>query len=102
MGTEPTNSDTDGDGLNDLFEELNGLNALSTDTDGDGLNDLYEVENGLKPFDVDSDADGIIDGQDWAPNEHWMTSIPLFSFAAFMVFVVLWLYVKRRNYLRGV
>jgi hypothetical protein len=101
VGTDPIQSDSDGDGLSDLFEVLNGLNALSIDTDGDGLTDLFEVEAGLKPFDIDSDADGIPDGQDWDPSEHWMTSIPLFTFVAFVAVFVIWLYVKRRNYLRG-
>ncbi len=101
LGTNATSSDSDGDGLTDLFEVLNGLNPLSTDTDLDGLDDYYEVMNGLLPFDIDSDADGIPDGSDWAPTEHWMSSIPVFGLGAFTVAIVAWLFIKRRAYNRS-
>jgi len=69
FGTNPTNPDTDGDGLNDGSE----INAFSTDplnvdTDGGGLNDGDEVSLGLNPLDnaddtltpdSDHDADGL-------------------------------------------
>lgn len=98
LGTNATSVDSDGDGLSDLFEVLNGLDALSIDTDRDGLTDLFEVENGLLPFDQDSDKDGIPDGDDFAPTEHWMNSIPLFVLGGFGVFLVIWLFIKRRAY----
>lgn len=40
--TNPTNSDTDGDGLNDSFELANGFNPTSADSDGDGISDMNE------------------------------------------------------------
>ena len=72
--TDPNNSDTDGDGLQDGYGEdknFNGFidgdtnknriydsgelwsetNPLSADTDGDGLPDGWEVNNGLDPLD---------------------------------------------------
>jgi hypothetical protein len=41
--------DTDGDGLSDADEVLNGTDIHKPDTDGDGLPDLWEVEVGLDP-----------------------------------------------------
>ncbi len=65
--SDPTNSDTDGDGLFDDEEvtgdysevtpavpaALNGkiLNPLTNDTDGDGLRDQWELQYGLDPTD---------------------------------------------------
>jgi hypothetical protein len=49
--TDPHNADTDGDGISDSDEILNGSNPLSAttgwllDTDGDGLPDSYENAN---------------------------------------------------------
>ncbi len=63
-------TDTDGDGLLDIFDTDNGGTPLVLpDTDGDGLNDMYDVdsdgdgvpdlvENGL----ADSDGNGRLDG----------------------------------------
>ena len=57
--TDPHNADTDGDGISDSDEILNGSNPLSSgpqwklDSDGDGLPDAYESANatafGLSP-----------------------------------------------------
>ncbi len=99
--TDPLNPDTDGDGLTDLFEILNGLDPLSNDTDGDGLTDLYEVENGLLPFNNDTDGDGIIDSLDWAPESHWMNSIPGVMVGVFALSFIVLLVVKKRRYDRG-
>ena len=75
LGTDPTNSDTDGDGINDLNdpEPLNPgadadtdndgiIDLLDLDDDGDGYNDLLEIELGTDtkdpndtPLDTDSD-----------------------------------------------
>ncbi|MHA2091762.1 MAG: hypothetical protein ACW98K_12990, partial [Candidatus Kariarchaeaceae archaeon] len=51
--------DYDGDGIpnNEEFE----TNVLKYDTDGDKLNDLYEQEIGTDPLEPDSDYDGIDD-----------------------------------------
>ncbi len=49
-GTDPTNPDTDGDGLSDGDEIfLYGTNPLSRDTDGDGVDDDVEIANGTDP-----------------------------------------------------
>ena len=55
--------DTDGDGLNDGFEDfVSHSNSASADTDGDGLSDGEEVQGGLDPNDSDTDGDGLPDG----------------------------------------
>ncbi|MFA6919137.1 MAG: hypothetical protein WC244_03465 [Patescibacteria group bacterium] len=50
LGTDPLNSDTDGDGLID-YAEVNTYhtNPLNPDTDGDGFKDGQEVINGFDP-----------------------------------------------------
>jgi hypothetical protein len=51
-GTDPTNRDTDGDGLGDGDEVfVHATNPLVADTDGDGCNDGFEVANGDDPLD---------------------------------------------------
>ncbi len=76
--TDPQRTDTDGGGLSDGAEDLNGDGALSfgesdpldplddaageLDSDGDGLPDLVEQRLGCDPFDADSDDDGLADG----------------------------------------
>lgn len=61
-GTDPTVTDTDGDGIADDLE-LNtyGTDPLSSDSDGDGLPDGWEITNNLDPLD-DQDADDDGDG----------------------------------------
>ena len=61
-GTDPTNADTDGDGLDD-DEELNlySTSPLDADSDGDGMPDGWEITYGLNPND-EADADGQLDG----------------------------------------
>jgi hypothetical protein len=71
-GTDPTNPDTDGDGLTDGSEVDgdNPTNPLDIDTDGDGLIDGQEDANGdgalnseeTDPNTADTDADGLADG----------------------------------------
>lgn len=68
--TDPTMSDTDGDGLTDGIEAdptepgYTGTNALVGDTDEDGRNDGDEVNGDpvTDPLDRDSDDDGVVDG----------------------------------------
>jgi len=65
-GTNPTKSDTDGDGLTD-GQEVNVTNTDPTnaDTDGDGLTDGQEVNTiGTDPLDEDTDGDGLTDGEE--------------------------------------
>lgn len=66
VGSNPTTSDSDGDGLSDLDEvKTYGTNPASTDTDGDGLTDDAEIQQyGTNPTKVDSDGDGISDGDE--------------------------------------
>ena len=58
--TRDGTSDYDNDGLTDLEEYENGTNPVNTDTDGDMMPDGWEVEYGLDPFadDASGDADG--------------------------------------------
>ena len=54
--------DTDGDGLDDLFEKGQGTSSGKTDTDGDGLDDYLEIfKYKTNPLKTDSDQDGRID-----------------------------------------
>jgi hypothetical protein len=63
LGTDPTNPDSDGDGVFDGFEvDHQETDPLSDDTDGDGLFDGEEVNNTFtNPTLPDSDFDGIGD-----------------------------------------
>jgi len=65
-GTSASESDTDGDGIDD-FEEINthGTEPTIADTDYDGLNDGDEVNTyATNPLDSDSDDDGFSDGEE--------------------------------------
>lgn len=64
--SDPTKSDSDGDGLSDSIEVALGLNPMSRDTDGDGLEDGFEIARGLKANVADSDGDGLNDGDEIA------------------------------------
>ncbi|WP_135534002.1 hypothetical protein [Halostella pelagica] len=65
VGTDPTEADTDGDGLNDGAEVLTyNTDPTETDTDNDGLDDGREVTIGTDPTDADTDGDGIPDGEE--------------------------------------
>lgn len=82
LGVDPTENDTDGDGLPDSYE-LNalgeiGVDANSTDgdddgitddeedADGDGLTNGEEFRRGTDPLSTDTDGDGITDGAEVA------------------------------------
>ncbi|MFW9875361.1 MAG: hypothetical protein ACFFG0_19825, partial [Candidatus Thorarchaeota archaeon] len=57
--------DSDGDGLTDMFEILNGLDPSLNDTDFDGLLDGEEVNiYNTDPLNSDSDFDGLLDGEE--------------------------------------
>lgn len=59
----PSEPDSDGDGLLDNEERVLGTNPRQKDTDGDGLWDSTEIRLGLNPCAKDSQGDGINDGQ---------------------------------------
>jgi hypothetical protein len=67
-GTDPTNPDTDGDGLSDGDEvNIYGTDPTNPDTDGDGLSDGEEVNiYGTDPTKADTDGDGVNDGDEVA------------------------------------
>jgi len=56
--------DTDGDGVTDDQEILNGTDPMSADSDGDGVSDAEELERGTDPNSADSDGDGLSDGDE--------------------------------------
>ncbi len=59
--------DLDGDGLSVIAEFLLGTFDTSADTDNDGLTDSEEVLLGLDPTNPDGDGDGLLDGEDDDP-----------------------------------
>jgi len=59
--------DSDGDGVPDRQEQLEGTDPFNPDTDGDGLNDFEERVAGTDPVNPDTDGDGMIDGEDTDP-----------------------------------
>lgn len=64
IGTSPTNSDSDGDGITD-YDEINtyNTNPLNKDTDNDGLTDFDEINiHNSDPKSIDTDGDDIFDG----------------------------------------
>ena len=63
--TDPTDPDSDNDGLDDGAEQLAGSNPFMADTDGDGLSDPQEVNlTHTHPYSADTDGDGINDAND--------------------------------------
>jgi len=81
LGTDPGKEDTDGDGMPDGWEFLNGLKPLAKDGEGDvdkdGLSNLEEFKHGTNPRDPDSDDDLFVDGWDPLPLlNNWSIIIP--------------------------
>lgn len=62
-GTDPSNSDSNGDGYLDGFLGL----ITSQDADGDGLLSADEVAAGTDPHLADTDGDGVPDSTDFFP-----------------------------------
>ena len=63
-GTDPNDPDSDNDGVNDGQEALDGTDPLDPDSDDDGVNDGQEATDGTDPLDADSDNDGLNDGDE--------------------------------------
>jgi len=68
-------TDTDGDGMDDAWEIANGLNPFDPadaglDRDGDGLLNREEFLLGTSPTDSDTDADGVSDGLEVSRNQN--------------------------------
>lgn len=61
-------SDSDKFFLRLYYSDFSGINslddAMNADFDGDGLNNLFEVVNGYSPYKIDSNDDAIPDGAD--------------------------------------
>nr|MDO8111837.1 binary toxin-like calcium binding domain-containing protein [Candidatus Sigynarchaeota archaeon] len=78
IGSNATNPDTDGDGLPDGWEAQQNTNILVNDAaldyDSDGLNNSAEYQHNTTARDADSDHDGIPDG--WEVAEGF---VPTFS-----------------------
>lgn len=78
--------DSDGDGLPDDWENMNGLDPFNPDTDGDGIPDEQEDEDGdglsnyaewqagTNPWDQDSDDDGVLDTHEDSDNDGLVNS----------------------------
>lgn len=78
LDTDPTESDSDGDGKDDLEELRNGgdpnrdesriddnpFYGPDSDCDGDGVCDMKERACGTNPLKRDSDGDGLLDGDE--------------------------------------
>jgi cell wall-associated NlpC family hydrolase len=67
-------TDTDSDGLSNVFEASLGTDINLADTDADGIGDAEEQGRGLDPTKADTDGDGILDGVDADP--HLALTIP--------------------------
>ena len=66
-GTDPKSTDSDGDGIEDFDEKNLGTDPLNSDTDNDGIADGEELEIRTDPLNLDTDEDGTIDGEDQLP-----------------------------------
>jgi hypothetical protein len=72
LGTNPSNSDTDGGGTPDGWEVHHGLDPTQrgddlADIDGDGWDSWMEFIHGTDPRNPDTDDDGLMDGIDPDP-----------------------------------
>ncbi len=65
-GTNPSDSDSDDDGLSDYEEIAIASNPFLVDSDGDALQDGYEVGIGTSPIRMDTDSDGLSDHEEVA------------------------------------
>lgn len=71
-----TGADSDADGLTDYEEGLLGTNPTRSDTDQDGISDFDEIQGfeyaGVQwygdPLEIDTNRDYMPDGEEWLPN----------------------------------
>ncbi len=71
MLTDPTQADTDGDGLDDLDELAMGTLPWCSDTDGDGLADGLEASIGYNPLIANYDGDAFSDAEEYYNGVQW-------------------------------
>jgi hypothetical protein len=77
-GLDPTEADTDGDGMPDGFELANACldqpqaRDSADDADSDGLDNLGEYTAGTDPCDADTDNDTVLDGADDDPLDEYV------------------------------
>ena len=65
IGTNPSLTDTDGDGIRDYDEVYKyHTNPTLYDTDEDGMGDGAEIKNNLNPLEKDTDENGVIDSEE--------------------------------------
>ena len=76
LGTDPTNADTNGDGIPDGVAANSGADATNPDVDGDGLTNAKEREIGTDPFQADTDGDGVPDKADCFPLDPGRSQCP--------------------------
>jgi alpha-tubulin suppressor-like RCC1 family protein len=76
-GSDPLNSDTNGNGVSDGAEANHGAtDPDNPDTDGDGMANWLEVQAGTDPFGADTDGDTVVDGSDAFPLDPTRSSPP--------------------------
>ncbi|WP_207205306.1 hypothetical protein, partial [Methanolobus psychrotolerans] len=68
--SDPTEVDSDGDGIDDLTENEYGTEPLNPDTDGDKLSDGEEFGIGTDPLLKDTDGDGYDDYVEYHDADH--------------------------------
>lgn len=65
-------SDSDGDGLNDLYElQVYYTDSKNPDTDGDGFSDGQEIANGYSPLQADGKTLMQVDSDGDSLNDNW-------------------------------
>jgi hypothetical protein len=87
LNVSVSGDDTDGDGMPNGYEAVNGLdpftNDAALDADGDGLTNFTEFQLGTHPTRADTDGDGMPDGfevtHNFDPLSHIADSVAEFS-----------------------
>jgi alpha-tubulin suppressor-like RCC1 family protein len=76
LGTDPLNSDTNGNGLPDGVDAAAGQPAANLDPDADGVTTARETAMGTDPYRADTDGDGVSDGADLYPFDPTRSALP--------------------------